>query len=164
MERGTIDLSLSLGGRSVVIVGTCLPWSFSAFEAVGCAKLKYFSVDTLCSSSRPLSLEKVFLRTVSSNFVSFRDESSLVDSLLSEEDPEHLTVFLESKHYLSKLSARDLLESPISQILVAGRLGDGGFRECTTVSISQSDLGGVTDYPGTFSWYPLPGNRGDPTK
>ena len=83
----------------------------------------------------------------------FDSESALMDEILTEPHPESLTVCLESKLCLSRDSVKALLQSSVRQIVIPGRVGDGCQRELRSVTISHSELGGVTDFAGTFSWY-----------
>ena len=153
MEKGVIDLNVSLGNRPVFIVGTRRPWLFSAFEAGGYSKLKCFSLTSSCFPPRPSNLEILFSKLVGPSLLCFPTESALVAAVLDEPDLSNSIVVLESKQCLSKSGVARLLSSPLFQLVVPGRLGSEGTRTVLCLPFSHTELGGVTDYQGVFSWY-----------
>ena len=155
IERGVLDLNTNLGDQSVVIVGTRLPWLFTAFSAAGYPKLKYFSFVSSSSFSKFANWESFFTRAVAGKLETFSEEAALVEALLDEQHTPGLIVCFESKGLLSRGSMEVLIKSSIPQIIVPGRLGSEGNREVFSAVVSHAELGGVTSYQQPFSWYTL---------
>ena len=154
-ESGVLNLSARFVDRTVVIVGNRLPWLYSTLEAVGYDRLKHYSLVTH-ERDYPLPCrDALFNDTVGLSSFLFVDEASLTDAILEDSTSGPLTLFLESKFYLSKDATTRLIQSTIPEVVVPGRLGQEGTRFRTTHTIRHADLGGVTNYEGSFSWYTL---------